>query len=174
MNLTFESTDIPHEPDESEDVPTVVNTEGLCSVDKCDQPIKQYAGRGKRPTKCESHSGTSARGSGAASGKGRWQESLTTRLTSTGVMVGMIAGAFNRRDGEIIVAGMPAFAESLVAVAETDPKVRKALEALVTGGAWSQVAMAGSAIAIPIAQNHGWIPSPKPKPAAPKVVPFNG
>ncbi len=70
-------------------------------------------------------------------------------LTAAGVSV------FNAADGDAIADGAADLAAALAKVAETSPKLAKVLDVMTVSGAWSDVALAISPIALAIAANHG-------------------
>lgn len=123
-----------------------------------------YGGRGPRPKYCAEHkrAGTGSRGKRSTEDgdvkEAVWKGKLRTAVTGNIAGIGLIVTAFNQYDGVVIVGGADRLASSLVDVAETNPKVRKALEAFVKGNAWAGVAVAAAAIAVPILANHGMLP----------------
>lgn len=129
-----------------------------------------YGGRGPRPKYCAEH----RRGTGRTrrvSDEDKepvWKGKLRTAVAGNIAGLGLLVSAFNQYDGIAIVAGSDRLGASLVDVAETNPKVRKGLEAFVKGNAWAGVAMAAAAIAIPILANHGMLP-PSVTAAMPKA-----
>lgn len=143
----------------ADDVPPVNDFEHSCEV--CGIELT-YGGRGRKPKRCADHKAGSRKSGGAVrSSGGRWQQPLQDALTSQFVMVGMMIYPFENFDGQTIITGSPALAQSLVGVAEQSPAVRDALQKFVTAGAWSQVAAAVAQIAIPIAMHHKIIPTMK-------------
>jgi len=119
-----------------------------------------YSGRGRKPSKCPEHrvsrSGSSkpTRSSGSVD-LSAIQAGLDTMFTGVAMAVGM----FEPTDGAIIAQGGPQLSSALVKVAENDPRVRKALERLMTGSAWGQVIAAAGAIVVPILAHHGVMPN---------------
>lgn len=79
-------------------------------------------------------------------------ENLTAQLTMVGMAAMMIPGA--TYDGAIVVASATDLAVALVAVGETNPKVRKALESTLNASAWGQVATVVLTMVLPILANH--------------------
>lgn len=88
---------------------------------------------------------------GRPSAASKRAQSVTGILTMTGLMV----MALDENDGAAIVEGAPKLGESLAKVAEKNPRVAKALDALTETSAWGEVGLAVAAIALPIAKNHG-------------------
>lgn len=125
---------------------------------KCGEGLT-YSGRGRRPKYCDNCKRTSSpRAAKSESDGPRWKPALATKLTNNLVGVAMVVSALNAFDGMAILQGSQGLANSLVDVAENDPKVRKALENFTTASAWGGVAIAAAAIAIPILANHGYLP----------------
>jgi len=83
---------------------------------------------------------------------------LKPRLLEAIGGVGLMVSMVNPADGNAILAGAEQLAGALDNLARENPAVRRALEAALTGGAWSGVILAVAAIALPIAGNHGLIP----------------
>lgn len=79
----------------------------------------------------------------------------------------------NQRDAEIILAGAPNMGQALAKLAETNSAVARTLDALIETSAYTEVAIAASAIIVPILANHGFTfglpsldrPAPAPTPA---------
>jgi hypothetical protein len=139
----------------------VVGDDGeTCTFEGCTEPRRIYGGRGPRPKTCETHK-SAPRSNDAVRGpkEAAWKARLTAALQGQLTMVAVTTMAFNRYDGMCIMNGSENLARSLVQVAEQNPKVRKALENMVTAGAWAGVATAVAGIAIPILANHNVLPS---------------
>lgn len=64
----------------------------------------------------------------------------------------------NARDGQIIANGNEKLCAALVKTSEKNPKLRKFLENLTSGFAYSELSIAVAAIALPIMANHGLLP----------------
>lgn len=163
LPLDFAVTDVPPDPltdepaiaGEAPPAPTRVY-EYACEV--CGTELT-YGGRGRKPKRCAEHkSGSRSSGKTVTSGTGKWQQPLADALTSQFAMIGLAVYPINAFDGQCILQGAPQLSSSLIGVAETNPKVRDALQKFVTAGAWAGVAAAAAAIAIPILQNHNVIP----------------
>lgn len=139
----------------SDDIPPTTEDDLTCEV--CGKPLI-YGGRGRKPTRCDEHKRNKATGGGTRrsnSKLGALEANLKSNFSTIGTMVFMV----NQFDGQVILERSEDLAKSLVAVAEQNPKVRQALENMMTASAWSQVVMVGASIAIPIAANHGLLPS---------------
>jgi len=134
------------------------DTETLYPCSKCGLPL-EYAGRGRKPTVCK-------RGEGCRANEG----SVTARRTSGDVekirqgmlelylTVGIGVNFFDQFDGMVVAQNAPKLADSWAALAEKDPKVRKALMKMLTGTSWSAVLIAHAMVAVPIMQHHKLIP----------------
>lgn len=108
------------------------------------------------------------RGPGRPSKETKRAEKLTAMLGQVGVGVFLI----NQADGEVFLAGVPRLAEALAKLADQNATIGKVLDSTVKAGAWADVALACSAIALPIMANHGMLPAAAasmmmPAPAAP-------
>lgn len=92
--------------------------------------------------------------------------SLETRLTGAMVTMGgtIMAGAALagsqplQQDGLVIIEHSATMAAAISKVADQDPRVKAALEKMLTAGVWSGVAVATLPVALGIAGNHGLIP----------------
>lgn len=89
-------------------------------------------------------------------------DKIEKELERTFGFVGVFVFARDQVCGTAILEGAEQLAKSLRVLAEQNKSVRRVLERLISGGAWSGVALAGANIAIPILQHHGLIPSSKP------------
>jgi len=120
-----------------------------------------YAGRGRKPRFCKEHKANAASRPAMprVSRSQKWQQPLSEALTAQFAAVGLLVYSFEQFDGQCIIQGSPNLSASLVAVAETNDAVRRALETLVQTGAWAQVAMATATIVLPILHHHGKIPA---------------
>lgn len=80
------------------------------------------------------------------------------RAASARLALGLLAAGttmlVSEADGTAIAQGAPDLAAALAKVAETSPRVAKALDMMTTSGAWSDVALAIMPIALAIAANH--------------------
>jgi len=177
MTIAFEETDMGAvNPDDAAN-------EALTDSSPIDEPAYRceacgeglvYSGRGRHPKLCPKGEGCRAnvappvaRAKGTRNKTG-WQAPLEQALTSNLAGIGLVVYALDQYDGTVIMQGAPRLAQSLVGVAEQNPNVRKALESLVTAGAWSGVVMAAAGIAIPILGHHGYLPGNLAMPVQPQ------
>lgn len=65
-----------------------------------------------------------------------------------------VAAMFDPVDGMAIIEGAPALGDSLAKVAESNPRVAKALDSLTESSGWFEVAAAVAGIVMPIVRNH--------------------
>jgi len=86
-------------------------------------------------------------------------DKIETELARTFGFVGVFVYARDQTCGTAIIEGTADLAKSLRVLAEQNKSVRRVLEKMITGGAWSGVALAGASIAIPILRHHNLIPS---------------
>lgn len=91
---------------------------------------------------------------GGTSARGKREKALLGTLGGIGVGICLV----NRRDGEVVLAGAPALADSLAALAEQNPAVARAIDGMNAVGAWSGVFAAAGAIIVPILANHRMLP----------------
>ena len=91
---------------------------------------------------------------GASMSVSKIEESLSTQFT----MIGTAVYAFNNYDGTVILQGTPKLASSLASLCDKNPKVKKNIERMLSGGAYGEVIMAAAFIAIPIMANHDLMP----------------
>jgi hypothetical protein len=83
------------------------------------------------------------------------EKEVTDMLT----MIGTGVGAFNETDGIAIISGAPRFAKAVSKKADQDPKVKAALERMLTGTGWGEVIFAAGMMLFPIAVNHNLVPA---------------
>jgi hypothetical protein len=92
----------------------------------------------------------------------RWKLSAAELERALTEQVGVVALMFAAR-GDVtcsaaVAQGAPALAGALVNVARQNDSVRRTLETLAVGSAWSGVVTAAAGIAVPILAHHGVIP----------------
>jgi hypothetical protein len=101
--------------------------------------------------------------------------SLADRLTNSIVMVGAGVAIANQADGEAIINGAGDLADALVKLGEEKPRVRQALESMLSASAYAGVMAATLPIVAAIAANHGVLPAgvldALVQPAAPETPP---
>lgn len=81
--------------------------------------------------------------------------SLGTMLSAGGAVAGSDALA---ADGLVVIQHSANLAAAINKVADQDPRVKAALEKMLTAGVWSGVAMAVVPVALAVLGNHGAIP----------------
>lgn len=94
------------------------------------------------------------------------KSTLETRLTGSLVTLGTaitVAGSMTnpavQADGVAVISHAPAIAAALDKVAANDPKVKAALERMLTAGVWSGLIAACVPLVLTIGANHGAIPA---------------
>jgi hypothetical protein len=120
----------------------------------------EYSGVGRKPTVCkrgegckESEPKMRARGSVAAD-----VEKIREGFIEIYTVVGAGVSFVDQFDGMVIGTNAVRLADSWAKLAETDPKVRKALMRMMTGTSWGAVIVAHAMVAVPIMQHHNMIP----------------
>lgn len=86
------------------------------------------------------------------------QKNLTQPLEELFTTIGTVVMVANEADGLAIIQGTPRLANSLNELAKQNPAVRKNIERLLAGSAWSGVLASVGAIALPIMANHNLLP----------------
>lgn len=89
------------------------------------------------------------------------QKQLEEMFLAMSMGVAVVGDSF---DGEVIAENAHELAESWHKLAQQNPAVKRALEAMMQTGAWSGVLMTSAAVLVPILQNHGVIPADIPHP----------
>lgn len=170
--------DPPELPDPPE--PTDIR---LCTYAGCDQLATTMYGpkamQMGRPNRCEEHGPMSnpafrraaekaaekaanppklGRPPGSGSGPAARKASLEGRLNATIALVGTVVCAFDLYDGQAILARSEALSGALDRLALENPKIRRALEAAMNGGAWGEVVMVVAPMAVAILCHHGILP----------------
>jgi hypothetical protein len=147
------------EAEEIDNVPE--HASGLfCEAPGCHAELV-YAGRGRRPKKCDEHkrSSTSAKsdrspGSQVPRGLAKIERDITEAMFTAGVLV----SPYDQYDGAVLIASAPKFAEAMTMLAGRYPEFRKWLEKGGDGMMFIRVAMVCLSIGIPIGAHHGLIP----------------
>jgi len=85
--------------------------------------------------------------------------SLEKRLTELYVSLGSLVVVADPTCGQAVIAAAPETAAALEALAKENPKVRKALEKMLAGGAWGGVLMAHFPIVVTVLAHHNMLPS---------------
>lgn len=136
-----------------------------------------YSGRGRYPKRCDEHKSGSKSADGPKRA-GRQTAQITESMTQLYEMLGqglVLVGAATgdealKGDGVLIDDRAEILAKEWAKLAETDPKVAKALKGLATGGAWGGVVITHAMLLIAMARNHQTHPKakrerqPKPQP----------
>lgn len=114
------------------------------------------AKRAEKPTKPDAKPKTSA------PRKSSLETRLTGSLVTLGTVVAATGGMVNpavAADGVLITQHAANVAAALDKVAANDPRVKAALERMLTAGTWSGLIAAVLPLALGIAANHGAIPA---------------
>jgi hypothetical protein len=94
--------------------------------------------------------------------KASLEKRLATALSSVGAMtcgLSALSGSQPlKADGLVIIGNSANMAEAINRVADEDPRVKAALERMLSAGAWSGVVAAVAPVVLAIAANHGAIP----------------
>lgn len=90
----------------------------------------------------------------------RLEEDLTQLYVNVGVIAGVVGGPGGNLAGTVVASRAPMLAGSWIDLAERDQRVRTAIKRLLQGNAWSGVAFAHIAVALPIAACTGILPEP--------------
>lgn len=94
----------------------------------------------------------------SAAGRRTAADKLEAKLTEFIGTAGMVVSMFNQTDGFIILSNAEPLAQNWTALAEENAAVKRVLNSMVETGAWSAALMATAAVALPIMDNHGYIP----------------
>lgn len=89
----------------------------------------------------------------------RWALQLEKKLYQFFITVSAFVSMFNEYDSKVLEENAESLAHNWMALAEENPKVRRALEAMLETNAWGGALIATAAVAIPIMGNHGYIPA---------------
>lgn len=109
--------------------------------------------------------------------------SLEKRLTEMYVSIGTMVVVADLTCGTAIITSAPDTAAALDALAKENPKVKRALEKMLAGGAWGGVLMAHAPIITTVLAHHNMLPAqvaesmgvtPKVKPTLHAVEQENG
>lgn len=133
--------------------------------DRDDPPRRSRRSSSRRSTKRSTTTGDRVKatiGAGSSTTKRMTQTQraqLAAPLNSIWVGVGGITLAFDPFCGHVLIERGPAVTDALLDVAETNPKVRQALEQFATVSGWGAIFAAVSGVALPILAHHsGMIP----------------
>ncbi len=111
-----------------------------------------------RPPKTDGTADKSPR-STAPRGRPNWEAALKAKLERQLTQVAFLVSMADQFDAAVIAQNASNLAQAWTDLAAVDPRVRKALEGSVTGGAWLGAIGATLAVAVPILAHHGMIPS---------------
>jgi len=122
-----------------------------------------YSGKGRHPKFCEEHrkgsSNTSSKGTAGIerirTGMTDMYAAMAVGATGLGAMMQNETGNALMLDGQVLGANAPRLGDAWADLAKNDPKVRKALERMLTGSGWGKVILAHAIVAVGIAGNHG-------------------
>lgn len=145
------------EPDEPPlSVTETARDDLACMV--CGKPLV-YAGRGRKPTRCDEHKTSRSSGSSSRS-SGTKDERMRQELSQTLGMIGLAVMAADAYDGLVIIDRTPQTVNALMEVAAHNPRVRKILEQMLEVSVWAALGTAVAGIVVPIGVHHGVIPLP--------------
>lgn len=87
---------------------------------------------------------------------GRPSKSSKRADSVTGIVAGLgiVVMAFDEFDGRTMIEGAADLGQALSNVADKNPKVAAALDALAETSSWAELAMAAGAIVVPIVKHH--------------------
>lgn len=129
------------------------DTEFSCKV--CGKELF-YSGRGRHPQYCDDHKPNRANNT-APKTSGN-MTALRTSLTEMYMFVGMGVTVIDPTDGMTITASAEKLADSWITLANSNPKVKKFLFKITTGGGIGAVIIAHAMVAIPILAHHDMLP----------------
>lgn len=128
-----------------------------CEV--CGEPLT-YAGRGRKPTKCDKHKTQRARTATTSSRMNR-DDKLRAELTSSLGTLGLGLMVVDVYDGLVVMDRAPQTVDALMEVAAHNPRVRKLLDQMVEVSVWAAFGTALAGMIVPIGVHHGLIPLPR-------------
>lgn len=108
-----------------------------------------YGGRGRKPRFCDEHK------KGGASKSPASLKALEASLTEMYMGLGFGVTMLDQYDGQTITASAESLAHSWIVLAEANPKVKKFLQKLTTGGGAGAVIIAHAMVGVPILMHHG-------------------
>lgn len=82
---------------------------------------------------------------------------LAEKLHASIVQLALIVGVFNEADGQVIAQNADGLADGWANLAAHNPRVRRSLDRIMSGGAWGAALAPTAAVAFGIAANHGMI-----------------
>ena len=142
--MAYQGEPMPDEPTDS----------GIRFTDRGIDPTPETPKRGRGRPKGSTNTG-------APRGRRSSVEPIKAGLGTLLGGLGTVLYAFpqTRQDGVIIANNCGPLIDSLGELAKQDVRVRRVLGRLVTGSAWGSVALAASAIVLPVLANHNLLPA---------------
>jgi len=129
-----------------------------CGQDGCTNGVTKPA-RGRSPKYCDDHKATDARTTSRSKASGKsWPKAaeVEKHLTDSLVLAGKGISFLNEVDGFILQTNGPAVIHELVELAKDDKTLQKYLLWIASPGKYGPLAMACSALIIPILANHNF------------------
>lgn len=121
------------------------------SCEVCSIPIV-YSGRGPYPKFCDDHKKQPAKSRKSGKNVDTLIEQIGELYMATGALLSMFPATAT--DSMLVASSATTLAESWRPLIESDAKVRKFFERLVTGGGWGAVIMAHGTLSIGIMRAH--------------------
>jgi hypothetical protein len=149
--------DIPIFQESEIDLATQAESTDELKCQNCGLPL-EYSGRGRKPTVCKRGEGCRLTESATAVRRTGEVEKIRQGMMEFYLAAGVGVAFLDQYDGFVIGQNASKLADSWAALAEKDPKVRKALMRMLTGTSWAGVLMAHAMVALPIMQHHNLIP----------------
>lgn len=159
MTATLEFTVPDGFADEAPNLKAAATPEYACEV--CGKELI-YGGRGRKPTRCDEHKRNAGKTTGGNGGTSKGQVKLIEEsLTQCYLMVGLGLSAVPKcaLDGQLVASNAAMMAHSWAQMAETDPKLRKALMKLISAAGWGTVIAAHLPVVLGIMGNHNMLPA---------------
>lgn len=139
-------------------------TEFICA--SCGTTFLKPYKSGAKPSKCDDCKAMNVETPPKAAAKsstkrssnsslGKLEKALSEQLTGMGAIIGL----FQPFDGMVIAHNGATVAAALVKAAESNPRLRKALEGFITGSAYGEIAFALMGTMVPILANHDILPA---------------
>lgn len=140
--------------------PVIKSSQHTCR--ECGVVIERAPGsRGRMPVYCAEHrkgSGSRTPNSRTAGSNAKGVDGLISNLSEMYAMLGLAVGFADGFTGMQIASRSDEMAESWRTLVNTNPKVRKALEKMVTGSGWGTVVTAHVLTVLPILVHHKIVP----------------
>lgn len=116
----------------------------------------RYSGRGRKPKYCAEHK---AGGKSTPGTRGTNMKALEHSLAEMYRGLGMGLNFVDPISGMEVAASADALAASWIVLAESNPKIKKFLVKITTGGGVGAVVIAHGMVALPILARHDMLPS---------------